>query len=185
MKRPQEAQSEIDKAGMLDPLSLIINEARGEVRYLARDPNSAIRLCLHAQELDPNFAEIHVCLGKAYEQRRQFREADASFKRAADLSPGRPGPLLMQAHAFALSGRNDISIAAIDRIVSKNGYFANSDVAAVYCAMGRPSQAMTWLEKATVDHEEGLNRLAVEPLFDGCRQDTRFQALIRRLGLPE
>lgn len=186
MKRLQEAQSEIDKAAMLDPLSLIINATRGETHYLARDPNSAIRICLHAQELYPNFAEIYLCLGKAYEQQEQFREADASFKHAADLSMGRPGPLLMQAHAYALSGRKDLATAAIDRFLSsKHGYFSNSDVAAVYCAMGQPSPAMSWLEKANVNREEGLNRLAVEPLFDGCRHDTRFQALIQQLGLPE
>ena len=186
MKRLQEAQAEIDKAALLDPLSLIINQARGEMRYLARDPNSAIKLCLHAQELDPNFAATYVCLGKAYEQQRQFQEADASFKRAVDLSGGNPGPLLMQAHGYALSGRKDLATAAIDRFFSsKHGYISYSDVAAVYCAMGQPSQAMTWLEKANANREEGLNRLAVEPMFDGCRQDSRFQALIQRLGLPE
>jgi tetratricopeptide (TPR) repeat protein len=186
MKRLQEAQAEIDKAAMLDPLSLIINATRGETRYLARDPNSAIKVCLHAQELYPNFAEIYLCLGKAYEQQKQFSEADSSFKRAADLSVGNPGPLLMQAHAYALSGRKDLATVAIDRsFSSKHGYISNSDVAAVYCAMGQPSQATAWLEKANVNREEGLNRLAVEPLFDGCRQDPRFQALIRRLGLPQ
>jgi len=186
MKRLQEAQAEIDKAAMLDPLSLIINATRGETRYLARDPNSAIKVCLHAQELYPNFAEIYLCLGKAYEQQKQFSEADSSFKRAADLSVGNPGPLLMEAHAYALSGRKDLATVAIDRsFSSKHGYISNSDVAAVYCAMGQPSQATTWLEKANVNREEGLNRLAVEPLFDGCRQDPRFQALIRQLGLPQ
>ena len=186
MKRLQEAQAEIDKAAMLDPLSLIINATRGETRYLARDPNSAIKVCLHAQELYPNFAEIYLCLGKAYEQQKQFSEADSSFKRAADLSVGNPGPLLMQAHSYALSGRKDLATVAIDRsFSSKHGYISNSDVAAVYCAMGQPSQATTWLEKANVNREEGLNRLAVEPLFDGCRQDPRFQALIRQLGLPQ
>jgi TolB-like protein/DNA-binding winged helix-turn-helix (wHTH) protein/Tfp pilus assembly protein PilF len=186
MKRLQEAQAEIDKAAMLDPLSLIINGTRGEMRYLARDPNSAIKLCLHAQELDPNFGSTYLCLGKAYEQQRQFSEADSSFKRAVGLSGGNPGPLLMQAHAYALSGRKDLASVAIDRFFSsKHGYISYSDVAAVYCAMGQPSQAITWLEKAIVNREEGLNRLAVEPLFDGCRHDSRFQALIQRLGLPQ
>ena len=185
MKRLQEAEAEIDKASMLDPLSLIINQARGEIRYLARDQNSAIKLSLHTQELDPKFAETYICLGKAYEQQRQFREADSSFQRAVDLSRGRPGPLMLQAHAYALSGRKDLATASIDRFFSsKHGYVPNSDVAAVYCAMGQPALAITWLEKAYVNHEEGLNRLAVEPMFDGCRQAPRFQAFIQRLGLP-
>jgi len=186
MKRPQEAEAEIDKASTLDPLSLIINEARGEIRYFARDPSAAIQLCLHAQELDPNFAETYVCLGKAYEQLGQFREADSSFKRAVDLSQGSPGPLMMQAHAFALSGRKDLAIASIDRLFSSpHAYVANSDIAAVYCAMGEPPVAVKWLEKAYLNHEEGLHQLAVEPIFDACRQDPGFQALIQRLGLPQ
>ena len=186
MKRPQEAEAEIDKASMLDPLSLIINATRGETRYMARDSISAIKLCLHAQELDPNFTETYLFLGKAYEQQRQFREADSNFKRAMDLSSGRPGPLILQAHAYALSGRKDLALASIDRLLSsKHGYVANSDVAAVYCALGQSSIAMTWLEKALANHEEGLNQLAVEPLFDGCRRDPQFHTLIQRLGLPE
>lgn len=186
MKRLQQAEAEIDKASMLDPLSLIINATRGETRYMAGDSISAIKLCLHAQELDPNFTETYLFLGKAYEQLRQFREADSSFKRAVDLSSSRPGPLILQAHAYALSGRKDLALASIERLLSsKHGYVANSDVAAVYCAMGQSSTAMTWLEKALVNHEEGLNLLAVEPIFDGCRQDPQFHALIQRLGLPE
>jgi len=186
MKRPQEAEAEIDKASMLDPLSLIINATRGETRYMAGDSISAIKLCLHAQELDPNFTETYLFLGKAYEQQRQFREADSSFKRAVDLSSGRPGPLILQAHAYALSGRKDLALASIDRLLSsKHGYVANSDVAAVYCAMGQSSIAMTWLEKALANHEEGLNQLAVEPMFDGCRQNPQFHTLIQRLGLPQ
>jgi len=186
MKRPQEAEAEIDKASMLDPLSLIINATRGETRYMSGDSISAIKLCLHAQELDPNFIETYLFLGKAYEQLRQFREADSSFKRAVDLSSSRPGPLILQAHAYALSGRKDLALASIDRLLSsKHGYVANSDVAAVYCAMGQTSIAMTWLEKALANHEEGLNQLAVEPIFDGCRQNPQFHTLIQRLGLPE
>jgi hypothetical protein len=51
--------------------------------------------------------------------------------------------------------------------------------------MGQSSIAMTWLEKALANHEEGLNLLAVEPIFDGCRQDPQFHTFIQRLGLPE
>jgi len=186
MKRPQEAEAEIDKASMLDPLSRIINATRCETRYMARDPISAIKLCQHAQELDPNFVETYLFLGKAYEQQRQFAEADSNFKRAVDLSSGRPGPLILQAHAYALSGRKDLALASIGRLLSsKQVYVANSDVAAVYCAMEQSSIAMTWLEKGLASHEEGLNQLAVEPLFDGCRQNPQFRALIQRLRLPQ
>jgi len=133
MKRPQEAESEIDKASILDPLSMMIKATRCEIRYLARDPDSAIKISLHAQELDPNFAETYLCLGKGYEQQGQLREASANFKRAVDLSKGAPGMLMLQAHAYALAGRKDLAADIVHRTLSSNhGYLANSDVAAVY-----------------------------------------------------
>jgi len=93
---------------------------------------------------------------------------------------------MMQAHAFALSGRKDLAIASIDRFFSSpHAYVANSDIAAVHCAMGQPSTAVKWLEKAFANREEGLHQLAVEPIFDGCRPDPGFQALIQRLQLPQ
>jgi TolB-like protein/DNA-binding winged helix-turn-helix (wHTH) protein/Flp pilus assembly protein TadD len=186
MKRPQEAETEIEKASLLDPLSLVINGTRSEILYWARDPDSAIRVSLHAQELDPTFAETYVDLGRAYELKGQFREANVSFKKAVDLSKGAPKMLMLQAHAYVLSGRKDLAAGIVERTLSsRHGYLANSDVAAVYCAMGKTDTAMTWLERGLASHEEGMNQLAVEPLFDGCRRDPRFQSLIQQLKLPQ
>jgi len=45
--------------------------------------------------------------------------------------------------------------------------------------------AVTWLERGLANHEEGMTRLAVEPVFDGCRRDPRFQRLLQQLRLPQ
>ncbi len=42
-----------------------------------------------------------------------------------------------------------------------------------------------WLEKVFQDRSFFLIWLKVEPLFDDLRDDTRFQNLLRRIGLPE
>ena len=186
MARSQEGQTEIDKAATLDPLSLVISETRGEIRYWARDPDAAVGILVHAQELDPTFVDTYLSLGKAYEQKRQFHEAEQIFSRAITLSGENPKTLMLHAHALALSGQRNAAAATLHRVLSsRHAYLANSDVATVYCAMEQPGLAMTWLEKAYANREEGMNQLAVEPLFDGCRHDPRFQTFLQRLNLPQ
>jgi hypothetical protein len=42
---------------------------------------------------------------------------------------------------------------------------------------------MKWLDRAYERHDTGINILGVDPLFDGCRADRRFQELLRRIKL--
>jgi hypothetical protein len=39
-----------------------------------------------------------------------------------------------------------------------------------------------WLEKAYADRDDMLTWLSVDALFDECRADPRFHALMRRMG---
>ena len=52
----------------------------------------------------------------------------------------------------------------------------------IYVALGDKDQAMTWLESG---YEERFNPGVLErPCFDALRSDSRFQDLLRRIGLP-
>ena len=49
--------------------------------------------------------------------------------------------------------------------------------------MGQNDDAMKWFAKGYQNREEEMTQLAVDPLFDGCRSDPRFQEFLRRLNL--
>jgi TolB-like protein/DNA-binding winged helix-turn-helix (wHTH) protein/Flp pilus assembly protein TadD len=186
MGRRREAQAEIDKAYSLDPLSLVINETRGQILYWTRDMDRAGEVLRYALELDSRFPDTYATRGEIYEQTKRFPEALGSFQQAVDLSGSNPKMLLLQAHALALSGKKDAAKAAVQRLVSsKQSYLAGTDVAAVYCALGETHLATSWLQKAYESHEEGMTQLAMDPLFDGCRPDSQFQSFVRRLNLPQ
>ena len=52
----------------------------------------------------------------------------------------------------------------------------------VYAALGSKDQAVTWLEEA---YKERFNpSVLLRPGFDSLRSDSRFQDLVRRIGLP-
>ena len=49
--------------------------------------------------------------------------------------------------------------------------------------LGEKDQAFEWLERAVEDHSYDMVYLNVDPLFDGFRDDPRFPALVRKVGL--
>ena len=42
-----------------------------------------------------------------------------------------------------------------------------------------------WLEKAYMEHSNGLTALKVDPTYDPLRGDPRFQTLVRQVGLAQ
>jgi hypothetical protein len=50
--------------------------------------------------------------------------------------------------------------------------------------MGEKQKAFEWLEKAYEEHDSGLVSVAVEPMFESIRSDTRFKEIVRRMKLP-
>ncbi len=185
--RHKEAEAQIKRALELDPLSLIITTDAGEVFYCARNPNQALVYLNRALELDPNFAEAHLVLGKVYEQKGNFSRALAEFQIADKLFGGLPNVWALEGHALALAGKRAEAnaIARKLEIVSKQRYVSGVDKAIVYCGLGDASSAMSALDRAYQKRDKGLDILGADPLFDGCRSDARFQALLKRLQLVQ
>jgi hypothetical protein len=67
--------------------------------------------------------------------------------------------------------------------VSPHSYVSGVDVAAIYCGLRQPDAAMRWLNRAYVNRDKGVDILGIDPLFDGCRSDKRFQELMATLKL--
>ena len=52
-----------------------------------------------------------------------------------------------------------------------------------YLGFGINDEALKWLEKACDEHSPTITALKVDPVYDPVRQEPRFQALLRRIGL--
>jgi hypothetical protein len=64
------------------------------------------------------------------------------------------------------------------------GYVSPLDFARVYAQLGEPDLAFTHLDEAFVHRAPGLVFLKVDRAWDGLRTDARFNAAVRRVGLP-
>ena len=56
-------------------------------------------------------------------------------------------------------------------------------IATVYAQWGDADNAMSWLQRAYVIRDPGLQYLTVVDLFSPIEGDPRFQAFLRKMGL--
>ena len=56
-------------------------------------------------------------------------------------------------------------------------------VARCYVFLGEPEAALAMLEQAAAERNPGLEMIKVEPSWDSVRQDARFQAVLRQIGV--
>jgi hypothetical protein len=58
-------------------------------------------------------------------------------------------------------------------------------IATLYTRAGKHEEALHWLEQAYDAHDANMPAISVDPIFDGLRDDSRFQDLLRRMNLPQ
>jgi TolB-like protein/Tfp pilus assembly protein PilF len=181
----REAEKQIERALRLDPLSLIINTDAGDIYYCSRKPQLALGKLHRALELDPNFAEVHLVLGKVYALQRQFPLALQEFQLAAKLFNNAPNILALVGYALARSGQSAGARAIAEDLAkqSESRYVSGADIAITYSGLGDCDATVGWLEKAYQARGKGINIIGADPLFDPCRSDSRFAAILKRLNL--
>jgi len=174
---------ELRKAENLDPLSLIISADIADALCVSHHYDEAVAQSKKALEMDPDFAVGHYELGQALMQKHIHDAAIAEFKRAIELS-GHSGAFDSNlGYAYAVSGRKEEAIKILNDLEA--GYAQNpsvdADIAFIYVGLGDHDQAMISLNKACEARFKAS--ILLRPAFDPLRSDTRFQDLLRRIGL--
>src|ERR1017187_1650638 len=89
--------------------------------------------------------------------------------------------------ALALAAQRDEAQALLRKMVAVdsapdegNGWVHTSYI---QVGLGDKAGALTSLENSYTHHETDVNYIAVDPVFDPLRNEPRFQALLKKLGL--
>ncbi len=181
-----EGLAEVRKAMDLDPLSIVVHWTMGYVNYYARDYERAIEAGRRAIDLDPAFARVYVDIGLCLIQQGKNQEGIYEIQRGISLLERNPSLMATLSYAYAISGEKAEAERLLQDLIeeARRQYVSPYSYSLVCIGLGKRDEAFEWLEKAFETREDALVSLKVNPRFDSLRSDTRFQSMLRRIGLP-
>jgi TolB-like protein/Tfp pilus assembly protein PilF len=189
MVRCEEAKAEARMAQRLDPLSVGVKTLLGITFWCARQYDQANQQLQDVLGLYPDdplarywLAEVYLAEGKYQEAMAQARQLEAH----GDLPQTDTRYLLGM--AYALAGRRSEAVKIIEGLKHNRaqGYARPQMIAAIYGALGEKDEVIRWIEKGCEEHDDWVVWSRVYPAlgFQSLRSDPRYQALLRRIGLP-
>jgi len=182
--RFSEGREQLARARELDPLSPVVALSDGVARYYERDFDGAIVRLGAIVEGDPRFGMAHYFLGCA---RREVGDAAAALAHLRDAA----GLMGESAEVTAASG---VTLARVDERRAREAlasleqraradYVSPVLLAQVHTALGEHERALDALDAARRARATDLAWIAVRPVFDPLRGESRFARLLIGLGL--
>jgi eukaryotic-like serine/threonine-protein kinase len=186
MGRVTDAITEAERALNLDELSVIVNTDLGWYLLFAGRVPEAVAQFRKALSLDANAVGAHRGLGIALSEQGRHDDAIAELSRALVLSENSPVAMGQLGAAYARAKRRqDAEKVLRDLIAMTSQYVPSTSVAAVHVALGDRPRALDSLERAFDEFDVGLAQVRVASWFRDLHNEPRFQALVKRMGLPQ
>jgi TolB-like protein/Tfp pilus assembly protein PilF len=185
MGRVEESFRESRIAVALDPLNTAATLHLGWHYIMAGETERAIPEYLATLRIDPSYSAAYNQIAWAYLLTGRHADADKAYRKYVELS-GTSDALAVGALIAAQTGRTEDAARMVDTMIARanRGDFPSYDVASALAMMGRTEEAFQWLERAIDRRESAVVDLQRDPFLRALREDPRFPALVRRVGLP-
>jgi TolB-like protein/Flp pilus assembly protein TadD len=208
------AQADIEKVLTLDPRnSDVYFQYALLLESLGRLPEATVAQ-KKATELDALSSQAWRYLARLYTEIGDYASADAALGRAIELEPTSEFALTILGRLRLAQGRAQEALdvfrnidngvfrrtgvamvehtlghakasqQALDDVIAKY-HRAAYQIAEVYAWRGEKDKAFEWLERAYQQQDGGLSRVKGDALLKSLRNDPRFNALLRKMNLPE
>ena len=182
-----QAIAQMNKALTLDPLSPEVNSFLAWDWYLKRDYDRCLILSSKAMQILPDFWVPHLTAGMCHFIKAQYPEAIQEFERARAMNPEATFPMAGVGMSYAMWGKKAEARKVLSEMeaLSNKKYVSPIFIGIVYDALGERDAEFQWYAKAYEDRSEYLLWLPLDPVFDGERQDPRFVALVKQVGVEK
>ncbi len=171
----------------LEPLGILrIAFGLGFTYYCARRFDSAIEQFRQVLEIEPRHIPAHNLIADSYAWTGQQEKALEECERALGLSQS----ALVRLGTAAIYARIGKTEEARKVLQEAESVWKPRDplpffIATVHACLGEKEAAFEWLEKAFQSHDSVILELKVHPCFDFLHDDPRFDALVKRIGIPD
>jgi tetratricopeptide (TPR) repeat protein len=168
-------------------MSGLLNAGLAFVLLHARRLDHCIEQVRTAIEVDPTMVLSYWTLGLALEQKRDYAQALDAYHKSIEIgsAPGFPTAFLV--HAYARSGQVGqarVYLRELDEL-SKARYVPSMAFVIAYEGLREIDLALGAIEKSCDLRESDLILIKVWHHFDALRDQPRFHAVERRVGLRQ
>jgi len=188
VRRYDESLIEIGRAQALDPNSPSILADKGRILWMAGQRDQALRLLKQVEAAEPDFVSPHRYLKAAYLEAGDYANYLSELKKEALLRQDASEVAVAEAAAkgFAAGGARRMFTREVEqeKRFYDLGKFSPYEMAECYSKLGNSQQALKYLALACDRHDEQAPYLAADPAFSNLRDNSAFQQLIARIGLP-
>ena len=168
----------------LDPVSLVANRLLGMIYREARRYDEALAQLQRTLEMEPKASSTHSQIGYVYAGKGMYREAVDAYLRAIELGGSSTSDQIYLGAAYANLGERDKALAILKELQATKEYVSPGELPVLLAALGMKDEAFASFEKAIAEHDLQMRYLKTDQHFDPLRDDPRFAALLRRVGLP-
>jgi len=176
--RFDEARADWVKAVGLEPVTSVYQFMAGYPDVYCLDGAAALARAELMVELNPDFLGGRMIAGMSYLVLSDFESAVGALDTAlGDHMRSYLG------YGLAKAGDRDAALALLQQFDGSQGPASYHAAAMVATGLGDLDRALDHLEEAYAIRSAHLSEVAVRPEFTILRAHTRFQALLRRMGL--
>jgi TolB-like protein/predicted Ser/Thr protein kinase len=185
MQRRDESLAASERARVLEPESVLVASYCAVNLMFARRYDEALAECERCLALDPGFATAEWIRSHVLTLTGRPSLAVAAAERSVALTNGQSFSLAGLGTAYAAAGRRADADRIIQELIerSKTGYVSPLWFADIATHLGEPERALEWLERAFESRTPALICLGISPLYASLHSDSRFQALLGRIGV--
>jgi len=176
----EEAEKLAGQAIERDPLAYQARQSLARLLFVQGKPNEAEAAARKAVELQPTAAGSHRWQVFVAIERG---DGDAAL-READLEPDERYRRFELALAHYSHGDPVAADAALALLIARDRSVMAYQIAEVYAWRGETDEAFEWLQISLDNHDTGLLSLLIDPLMRSLKQDSRYDMLLAKIGLP-
>jgi TolB-like protein/tetratricopeptide (TPR) repeat protein len=182
--RIDEAKAALRRARELDPLWSLTHALSAHVDYIAADYSSSLEFALRSVAISPRSWIGYLHLAHAHERMGNPAAALHVLQDAEERAAGNSKLLSLRGFILASTGRTDEAraVASALEAIAAERYMPAYAVALVHAGLGDTERAFGWLERAYAERDVHMIFLVVDPKWEVCASDPRFQRLVERCG---
>jgi TolB-like protein/Flp pilus assembly protein TadD len=181
--RFEEALSHAESARHLDPLWLVVPFIVCQILICARRFETAERQMREMMALGSRFDGAYWYLSSALAGQHRLDEAIEVLERGVEMVRRVPFFITLLGVWYARAGRK-ADAAQLYRELVDGGRSSSVQLAIVSAELGEMERAFSHLDRAIAEHNDQISFMAFDHRFDAFRRDARFEAALRRVGLP-